>query len=85
MLRKKNLDTPAVWGAIPHACFDFAQHKSYFNRPYADNSDQTSEVFETSEVFTPNHNFTRRGAWHAPSVRYRITPVLDHLYQILSA
>jgi hypothetical protein len=38
---------------------------------HADNTNQTSEVFETSEVFSQNNRkFIRSGAWHATAVQF---------------
>jgi hypothetical protein len=57
------------------AYFDYTHYKP-LNTSYADTTNQTSEVYETSEVFTQtNSKFIRRGEWHAPAVQYHSTPV----------
>jgi len=60
--------TPHASRLTPHA-----------SRRTTDNTDQTCEVFKTSQVFTPSHNFTRRGAWHAPAVQYCSPTVFSFL------
>jgi len=75
-ISKINLDKPA-WGEveIPHN----SQLTTHNEQRTTDHTNQTSEVFETSEVFNANHNFIRRGAWHAPAVQYFSTPVFNFL------
>jgi hypothetical protein len=70
LLSPKSLDFSSMTGIIPTSTpFDHAQDKS-LSTSHADNADQTSEVFETSEVFKQNNRiFIRRGAWHAPAVQ----------------
>lgn len=79
--RNMTLDTTRGTRDMPlHSYFDYAQYESllanHFIQSFStshspDNTNQTSEAFETSEVFILhcNRKFTRRGAWHASAVQ----------------